>query len=234
MTSFDTTTVTRIVDHNIQARKSVRAFLPTAVPRPLIEEILHVAARAPSGTNAQPWKVYVVSGDKRKELSRQILASFNDPAQDGKYSEEYDYYPAQWIEPYKSRRRKIGLDLYGLLGIGKGDSARMKAQNGRNYDFFDAPVGLILTIDRIMGKGSWFDYGMFAQNLMLAAKARGLDTCPQAAFNIYHQLIESFLGIPAEQIVVCGMALGYADTSKPENQLQTERASVSEFARFIE
>lgn len=226
--------LTASVDQVMRERRSVRAFLPTPVPRDVMEAILRSASRAPSGTNAQPWKVTVLTGAARQELSRRILAAYNDPEQAKQHSEEYDYYPKEWIEPYLSRRRKVGWDLYGLLGIGKTDRERMHAQHGRNYVFFDAPVGIILTIDRIMGKGSWFDFGMFAQNLMLAARARGLDTCPQAAFNIYHRIIADYLQLPPEQMVVCGMSLGYADPNKVENQLVTERAALDEFVRFVE
>ncbi|MGH6623143.1 MAG: nitroreductase, partial [Burkholderiaceae bacterium] len=138
------------------------------------------------------------------------------------------------VEPYLARRRKIGWDLYGLLGIGKTDKARMHVQHGRNYVFFDAPVGMIFTIDRIMEQGSWLDYGMFMQNIMIAARARGLDTCPQAAFAQFPRLISDHLQIPENEMVVCGMALGYADMSKVENSLETEREPVAGFARFVD
>jgi len=145
---------------------------------------------------------------------------------------EFDYYPTQWAEPWLSRRRKIGFGLYGLLGIGKDDKAGMKRQTGRNFVFFDAPVGLIFTMDRSLGQGMFIDYGMFMANLMTAARARGLDTCPQAAFADYHKTIRETLGIPDNELVVCGMALGYADRDAPENRLQTEREPVAGFADF--
>ena len=129
----------------------------------------------------------------------------------------------QWLSPYLERRRKVGWDLYSLLGLGRENKAGMHAQHGRNYTFFDAPVGLIFTIDRVMQQGSWLDYGMYLQNVMLAAKARGLDTCPQAAFTQYHQIIQKTLNLPDQEMVVCGMSLGYADPSKIENSLVTER-----------
>ena len=223
-----------IVDHAIVTRKSVRAFLPTPVPRATIEEILAVASRAPSGTNTQPWKVTVLTGAARQRLAEAITAAYDDPRQREQHSEEYAYYPTRWVEPYLGRRRKVGWDLYGLLGIGRDDKARMHAQHGRNYRFFDAPVGLIFTIDRVMEQGSWLDYGMFLQNIMVAARARGLDTCPQAAFTQFHRVIRAELALPDEQMVVCGMSLGYADMSRIENSLQTEREPVSGFARFME
>ena len=199
------------VDAAITSRHSIRAFLPTAVPRETIEQILAVAARAPSGTNTQPWKVHVLTGASRAALSAALCAAYDDPEQVKQHTEEYAYYPTQWVSPYIERRRKVGWDLYGLLGIAKTDKGRMHVQHRRNYEFFGAPVGLIFTIDRIMQRGSWLDYGMFLQNLMVAARARGLDTCPQAAFTPFHRLIERHLNLSAEEMVVCGMSLGHAD-----------------------
>jgi nitroreductase len=223
-----------VVDHAIRTRQSIRAFLPTPVPRATIEEILAVAARAPSGTNTQPWKVTVLTGAARARLSAAVMAAYDDPEQRRHHTEEYAYYPTQWVEPYLGRRRKIGWDLYGLLGIGKTDKERMHAQHGRNYVFFDAPVGMIFTIDRVMEQGSWLDYGMFLENIMIAARARGLDTCPQAAFTQFHRIIKEQLGLADSEMVVCGMSLGYADMSRVENRLQTEREPVAAFARFVE
>jgi nitroreductase len=223
-----------IVDHAIVTRRSLRAFLPTPVPRPLIEEILQVAARAPSGTNVQPWRVTVLTGAARERLSAAILRVYDDPELRREHAEEYAYYPTEWVDPYLARRRKVGWDLYGLLGIGKSEKERMHAQHGRNYRFFDAPVGMIFTIDRILQQGSWLDYGMFLENIMIAARARGLDTCPQAAFTQFHRVIAEQLALPASEMVVCGMALGYADMSRIENTLETEREPVSGFARFLE
>jgi nitroreductase len=220
------------VDFAIASRRSIRAFLPTPVAREEIESILEVARRAPSGTNTQPWKVHVLTGDAKARLSAAILAAHADPAVAGTHAEEWDYYPREWVAPYVDRRRKVGWDLYGLLGIGKGDKARMHAQHGRNYAFFDAPVGLVFAIDRIMRQGSFLDYGMFLENVMVAARARGLDTCPQAAFMQYHRIIADQLAIPAGETVVCGMSLGYADMSRPENSLRTEREPVAAFTTF--
>ena len=220
------------VDAAITSRRSIRRFLPTPVPRAAIETILQVAARAPSGTNTQPWQVHVLCGAARRRMSERILAAYDDRALMAQHSEDYAYYPREWKSPYIDRRRKVGWDLYGLLGIAKGDKAAMHAQHGRNYRFFDAPVGLIFTIDRIMEQGSWLDYGMFLQNIMVAARARGLDTCPQAAFTTFHRIIEDELGLPAGQQVVCGMSLGWADPSAIENTLETERAPVAEFTQW--
>jgi nitroreductase len=225
------------VDAAITTRRSLRAFLPTPVPRQTVEEILAVASRAPSGVNTQPWKVTVLTGAAKESLSARILAAHDANAAAGSTGAdvgEYDYYPTEWVSPYIDRRRKIGWDLYGLLGIGKADKARMHAQHGRNYRFFDAPVGMIFTIDRILRQGSWIDYGMFLENIMIAARGRGLDTCPQAAFIGFHKVIAEHLALPAGEMVVCGMSLGYADEQAPENQLVTERVPVSAFARFLE
>ena len=225
------------VDAAITSRRSIRAFLPTPVPRHTIEEILAAASRAPSGVNTQPWKVAVLTGAAKNSLSARIGAAHDANAAAGSTGAdvgEYDYYPTEWVSPYIERRRKVGWDLYGLLGIAKTDKARMHAQHGRNYRFFDAPVGLIFTIDRLLRQGSWLDYGMFLQNVMVAARGRGLDTCPQAAFIGFHEIIAEHLGLPAGEMVVCGMALGHADESAVENRLVTERAPVAAFARFVE
>jgi len=222
------------VDAAITSRRSIRAYLPQAVARADLEQILQVAGRAPSGTNTQPWKVYVLTGQRKAQLSAAILTAHQDPALAAQHTEEYAYYPAQWVSPYIERRRKVGLDLYALLGLGRDNKAGMAAQHGKNYEFFGAPVGLIFTIERVMGQGSWLDYGMFLQNIMVAARARGLDTCPQAAFTQYHRIISEQLQLPAQETVVCGMALGYADHSKIENSLQTERMALQEFVKFVE
>jgi nitroreductase len=220
------------VDQVIQSRYSCRAFLPTPVPRSVIEEILSIAARAPSGTNIQPWKTWVLTGESKARLSERIIAAFDDPEEAATHAECYPYYPRQWVSPYIERRRKIGLDLYQLLGIQKGDAERMHRQHARNFQFFDAPVGLMFTVDTIMEQGSWLDYGMFVQNVMLAAKARGLDTCPQAAFVQFHRIIREELGLADNETFVCGMALGFANPDAPENALKTERAPLAEWVRF--
>ncbi|HEY6354664.1 MAG TPA: nitroreductase [Burkholderiaceae bacterium] len=221
------------VDAAITTRRSVRAFLDTPVPTETVRDILRVAARAPSGTNTQPWLVTVLTGQARAELSRRVGEAYDDRAQRDVHRQEYAYYPTQWVSPYIERRRKVGWDLYGLLGIGKADHQRMHQQHARNYKFFDAPVGLIFTIERVLEKGSWLDYGMFLQNIMVAARARGLDTCPQAAWAPFHRLIEEFLELPAGEMVVCGMSLGVADPQAIENTLATEREPVEQFARFL-
>ena len=224
---------TALVDTAITTRQSLRAFLPTEVPREVIEAILGVAARAPSGTNTQPWKVYVLTDSAKAELSRKIRAVYDDPVERATHTEEYAYYPTEWKTPFIDRRRKVGWDLYTLLGIAKTDKSRMHAQHRRNYDFFGAPVGLMFTIDRIMRQGSWLDYGMFLQSVMVAARARGLHTCPQAAFTQFHRIICPHIGAPENEQLVCGMSLGHADPAAVENTLTTEREPVAGFTRFV-
>ncbi|MFS2138486.1 nitroreductase [Duganella sp. Dugasp56] len=222
------------VDAAITSRRSIRAYLPQPVAREDVAQILRVAARAPSGTNTQPWKVYVLDGERKQQLSSAILAIHSDPEQAKLHTEEYAYYPREWVSPFIERRRKVGWDLYALLGLTRDNKAGMAAQHGRNYEFFGAPVGLIFTMDRIMEQGSWLDYGMFLQNIMVAARARGLDTCPQAAFTQYHRVIGQVLDLPENEIVVCGMALGVADPTKIENTLITDRMQVEEFVKFVD
>jgi nitroreductase len=219
-----------IVLDAIASRRSVRAFRSDPVPREVVERILAAAARAPSGTNMQPWRVRVLTGAAKARLSKAVWdAAMNEPEP---HKSEYAYYPAQFPEPYLSRRRKVGWDLYGLLGIKKGETDKMRLQHGRNYLFFGAPVGMICTIERVLEIGSWLDHGMFLENIMVAARGFGLHTCPQAAFAPYHKVIRRELGIPESEMVVCGMSLGYEDTSAVENTLRTERDPLGGFVEF--
>ena len=220
------------VDEVIKTRYSCRAFLPHPIPQAVVAEILSIASHAPSGTNIQPWKVWVLTGESKKRVSERMLATFDDPEELPTHTEPYQYYPKKWVSPYIERRRKVGLELYHLLGIQKGDAKRMHEQYARNYKFFDAPVGLIFTVDTLMEQGSWLDYGMFLQNIMLAAKARGLDTCPQAALIQFHRIIREELDLPESETVICGMSLGYGDPDAPENMLRTERAPLEEWVQF--
>jgi len=218
-------------DEAIATRRSVRAFLPTPVDRDTVEALLALASRSPSGSNIQPWKVRVVAGKARERLSHAILDAI-DTKGASEHKREWNYYPVHWREPYLGRRRKIGWDLYGLMGIAKGDFEATERQRRRNYEFFGAPVGLVFTLDEDMQIGSWLDLGIFIGTFMIAARGRGLDTCPQAAFADFHGVIRRELAIPESEIVICGMALGYADPDAPENRLVTERAAPAEFAAF--
>lgn len=213
-------------------RRSIRAFTSDIPSEQLINDILQTAARAPSGTNIQPWKVYVVRGEKRDQLCEAACAAFDDP--NARHEIEVSYYPEKWFEPFLARRRKIGWDLYGLLGIGKGEREKTHAQHKRNFQFFDAPVGLMFTLHRDLATGSWLDYGMFLQNIMLLAREAGLHTCPQAAWSDYHKVVKEQLNIDESEVVVCGMALGYADDAAVVNELVSERADLSEFVHFLD
>ena len=227
-----------IVDTAITSRMSVRAFTAQPVERAAIAHLLQVASRAPSGTNCQPWRVYVLSGASRDTLVEKVCATHDamrtDPALVAEYAEEYDYYPQQWVSPYIDRRRENGWGLYGLLGIGKGDKDKMHAQHQRNFRFFDAPVGLMFTIDRVMGRGSLLDYGAFLQSIMVAARGQGLHTCPQAAWNGFAKIIMPHIGAGADEMLVCGMALGYADLDAPVNGFHTPRVPVADFTTWLD
>ncbi len=219
------------VEEAIVSRRSIRRFLPKPVARGTVEHLLEVAARAPSGTNMQPWRVYVVDGEKKEALSAALIdAHYNQP---DRHEQEFKYYPDTFPEPYKARRREVGWALFDLLGITREDKGKMREQFARNYLFFDAPVGLIFTIDRVLEIGSWLDYGMFLQNIMVAARGAGLDTCPQGAFARYHAVIREQLPVSGEEAVICGMSLGYADETAPENRLISRREPVSVFATFL-
>jgi nitroreductase len=222
---------TSAVDEAIRTRKSVRSFLPTPVERSTVEELLAVSSRAPSGSNIQPWRVRVIAGEVRERLTQAILDAI---ARDGfnPYQREWNYYPVQWREPFLGRRRKIGWDMYGLLGVGKGDHEGTHQARLRNYEFFGAPVGMIFTLDEDLEIGSWLDLGIFLGAIMIAARGRGLDTCPQAAFADFHRIIRPMLGIPNNEIIVCGMALGHIDPAAPVNALVTERAPIADFVNF--
>ncbi|WP_372659534.1 nitroreductase [Hydrogenophaga sp.] len=226
------------VDAAITSRMSARAFLPKPVPRATIEHLLQLASRAPSGTNTQPWKVYVLQGASRDSLVDKVCAAHDalraDPSLAEQYREEYDYYPEKWVSPYIDRRRENGWGLYGLLDITKGDKDKMHAQHQRNFRFFDAPVGLMFTLDRVMGRGSLVDYGMFMENLMVAARGHGLHTCPQAAWNGFAQIILPHVGAGASEMLVCGMSLGYADPEHIVNTFHTPRETVQSFTTWLE
>ena len=227
-----------IVDAAITSRMSTRAFTQAPVSRETVNAILQVASRAASGTNTQPWKAYVLQGASRDSLVQKVCAAHDairaNPTLAADYREEYDYYPTQWVSPYIDRRRENGWGLYGLLGIGKGDKDKMHAQHQRNYQFFDAPIGLMFTMDRVLGRGSLVDYGMFLQSIMVAARGRGLHTCPQAAWNGFGKIILPHIGATDGEMLVCGMALGYADESDIVNTFHTPRVPAAEFTHWLD
>lgn len=217
------------VDEALRARRSIRAFRPDPVPLTLVTEILEIASRAPSGTNIQPWKVHVVAGAVRDRLEREVLAhrETNPPDAKAEFART-----GERREPYLGRMRTLGKEMYSLLGIPKGDPAANWRQWGRNYQFFDAPVGLLFTIDKELDRMSYFDVGVFAQSIMLAAKARGLDTCAQGAWNNYWTVTRRVLNVPEDEYIICGLSLGYADETAPVNTLVAAREPVDAFATF--
>jgi nitroreductase len=213
----------------MRGRKSTRAYLDKLVTRATIESILDAARWAPSGVNTQPWQVAVVTGATKEKIGMDMLAARKARQVE---NPDYTYYPKDWQEPYKSRRKASGLALYAALNIGKDDVfARLKAWNG-NYHFFGAPVGLLFFVDRELSQGAWVDMGMFIENVMLAARGHGLDTCPQASLAEYPDIVRGILNIPATRTLVCGMALGYADANAPVNRYRTEREPVSTFSTW--
>ena len=220
------------VEDAITRRQSTRAYLEDKpVPHELVLQVLEVSGRAPSGSNIQPWKVWVVTGKMKQALSKELLERHmsGDPGE-----RNYNYYPVNWREPYIGRRRECGWGLYNTLGIEKGDKDKMLRQHGRNYEFFGAPVGLFFSLDRDMELGSWLDAGMFIQSVMLAARGFGLETCPQAAFCNYHEIVAARVGIPDDQQLVCGMALGFPAPDAIVNTFRTTRINPESFATFVE
>jgi nitroreductase len=219
------------VEDAIRGRQSIRAFEKRPVARDLIRRVLETANRAPSGSNIQPWKAYIVDGSVRDRLCAEILERYDTV---GEEKREYNYYPVTWREPYLARRRACGWGLYSTMGITREDKAGMHAQRRQNFDFFGAPVGIIFTLDRDMEIGSWLDCGMFIQSAMIAARQFGLETCPQAAFANFHQIIRRRLVIPDDQVIICGMALGYPEKNAKVNTFRTEREPFEVYARFVD
>ncbi|MBI3562252.1 MAG: nitroreductase [Gammaproteobacteria bacterium] len=215
----------------MRERKSTRAFTPRPVPHATLEAILEAARWAPSGVNGQPWQVCVVQGQSKDTLSQRLLTA-RETQQEA--NPDYQYYPTHWTEPYRSRRIATGKALYDALGITRQDKTRQMQAWANNYRFFGAPVGLFFLIDKGLERGSWVDMGMFIENVMLAARGFGLDTCPQAALAEYPEIVRQHLALPTQLAVICGMALGYADTAQPVNQYRLPRAEVSEFTRWYE
>jgi len=220
------------VEDAIMSRRSVRAFLPTAVPRAEVERVLALASRSASNSNVQPWQVQVVTGEAKQRLTAALLHAYDTV---GRTPPEYPYQPAphEWTEPFRSRRTRFGEGLYGrTLGLDSEDTTRREAHHRRNYDFFGAPVGMILTVSRHPWQSALVDAGLFLQTLMLAARAAGLDTCPQASFIDFSPVLRGHLSIPEDQLIVCGIALGYADRDHCLNSYRTPREPAESFATF--
>jgi nitroreductase len=214
-----------------RTRRSIRAYKRDPVPITILREVVALGRYAPSGSNIQPWHVHVLTGATLSRLGTALRQAFLDD--EPGHKRDYDYYTDPILEPYLARRRQCGWGLYGALGIGRGDHDKSRAYRATNYDFFGAPVGLLFTIDRQLEKGSWLDYGMFLQTIMLAARSRGLHTCAEASIASYPDIVRRELGISDDWIVICGMAMGYADPSAVINSFQPSRIAVDEYAVFL-
>ncbi|HUD52279.1 nitroreductase [Parvibaculum sp.] len=218
------------VTEALKTRISCRAFLDRPVPEATVRAILDGAKWSPSGGNLQPWHVHVVTGARLAEFLA-LIAEKQKTTPFGEGS-EYDIYPKDLKEPYKSRRFKCGEDMYATLGIAREDKAGRLMQFARNFRAFDAPVALFFAIDRQMGIDQWADLGMFTQSVMLMAREHGLHTCAQEAWAIWPKTIAEFLNMPPELMLFCGMGLGFMDETAPINRLRTDRAPMEEWASF--
>lgn len=212
----------------ILERQSIRAFEDRDVDKEIIRAILDAARWTPSGVNTQPWQIEVVSGASKQKISDAILATREESGA----KPDYDYYPAEWREPYKARRKACGLALYGALEIGREDRDKMIEATNNNFRFFDAPVGMFFFMDKDMGQGSWLDMGMLLQSIMLLAKEHGLDTCPQASLAENPDVVREILGVSDDKLLVCGLSMGYAKKDAAVNQYRTERLAVDEFTHW--
>ena len=219
------------VSEAVNSRRSMRVFKPDPVAKADIEWIIENANRSASNGNLQPWKLYVTMGAARKRLSSAILKAMDDG--DNGPGAEYNVYPQEMTPVYDARRKLVGKQLYTLLGVPRGDAAGMLKQFRKNYEFFDAPVGMILSVEKRMGNGQWIDCGIFLDQLMLLAREKGLHTCPQAAFSRYQHVVRRELEIPKDQTVICGLALGYADPDVVPNSLITDRAPIQDFTTWF-
>jgi nitroreductase len=214
---------TMTVTEAVQSRRSVRAFLDTPVPESLLREALELAARAPSGGNLQPWRIYVIAGERLAQFTQTVRQSPPTPS-------EYPIYPEKLGEPYRSARYTIGEQMYALLGIPREDKLGRMKQLMRNFEFFGAPVGLFCYVGREMGAAQWSDLGMYLQTLMLLLQERGIDSCPQESWATQHRVVSTFLQTPPEWMLFCGMGIGYADPAAPVNRLRSERLPLEQFA----
>lgn len=219
------------VSDAVRSRKSIRAFLDRPVPESVLREVLTAASRAPSGGNVQPWRLYVLTGaslaDFRQRMQRRVReAPQGEPV-------EYDIYPPNLHEPYRSSRYAVGEQMYALLGVPREDKAGRLRQFARNYDFFGAPAALFCYVDRAMGRPQWSDLGMLLQTVMLLLRERGIDSCPQECWSVYHETVDAFVQAPPEWMLFCGMSIGYADPAAAVNRLQTDRLPLDAFARFL-
>ena len=214
------------------SRRSVRRFLPDSVSKEKIENILEGAAFAPSGHNIQPWHVYVVQGQKKLSITQSIIDTIKDGSSKNMKT-EFDYYPTEWFEPFVSRRRAVGFELYKLLEIGRDDFEARDKQMQENFHFFGAPVGMFITMDKRLATGTFMDVGMFIQSILVGARGEGLHSCGQVAFTKFHTLIAEQLEFKENEMLVCGVSIGYEDTSAAENALRVEKLQYSDFTTFL-
>ena len=214
------------------SRRSVRRFLPDSVSKEKIENILEGAAFAPSGHNIQPWHVYVVQGQKKLSITQSIIDAIKDGSSKNMKT-EFDYYPTEWFEPFVSRRRAVGFELYKLLEIGRDDFEARDKQMQENFHFFGAPVGMFITMDKRLATGTFMDVGMFIQSILVGARGEGLHSCGQVSFTKFHTLIAEQLEFKENEMLVCGVSIGYEDTSAAENALRVEKLQYSDFTTFL-
>jgi nitroreductase len=221
------------VSEAIARRVSIRAFKPDPVPAAVVADILVRAAQAPSGGNLQPWRVYALTGAPLREIKRRVaahIAGNHDPRHD---AAEYPIYPNPIWDPYKSRREEHGVQLYGALEIARDDAKGRLDQYKRNFQFFNAPVALFITIERKLGPGQWADLGSYIHTLMYLARGYGLDTCPQESWARMYKIVGEFLSIPPTHMLFCAVAIGYGDRAHPANSFRSPRAALDEFCTFV-
>ncbi len=219
------------VTEAITNRISTRAYLDKPVSKETLSKVLDTARWSPSGTNTQPWKVMVVMGDTKQIISDAFLEAQKNGS---KPNPDYQYYPVDWVDPYKARRFECGMALYKALEIGREDKDKRIEAALNNYRFFGAPVSLFFFIDKNMGKGSWFDMGMFIQSIMLAAEEQGLGSCPQASTADYPDIVRDILDVSDQYALICGLSIGYPDREKPVNNYRTSREEVDSFTSWFE
>jgi len=215
------------VTEAMQARKSIRNFLDTPVDDDIIQALLIKAARAASGGNLQPWRIYVING----EVTSRFIQLVEEQTE--RETPAYNIYPPKLKDPYRSTRYKLAEDMYALLDIPREDKPARLAHVARNFRFFDAPAAFFCFVDEIMGPPQWSDLGMFLQSFMLLAQEAGLDTCAQEAWANWPQTVAEFVGAPDELMLFCGMAIGHANPDAPVNDLFSEREPFERWATFV-
>ncbi|MDM0032496.1 nitroreductase [Variovorax sp. J22P271] len=220
--------IARCVDRVLQSRRSTRAYRPDPLPAETVLEILDAAATAPSNSNTQPWRVHVLAGAALRELGDALVASFREGS-----LPPSPHFPDPLPPEFGERQADFATRYYGCLGIDRHDADARSGQTEKNFHFFGAPVGLLFSIDRRLTAHSWLDVGLFVQNVMIAAGARGIATCPQVSFARFHPVIASRLGMSPDHLTACGMSMGFAETAAAVNQVRMPRQGAREFAQFV-